>query len=101
MASSAPSLEVLGTINGIATAIAAVGRAIGPAIAGPAFTFGVKHGYMITSFWIMAVVGASAPIAALWLKEQDKTTEDDEQAVEDVRIAASTEHGERPQTGNL
>ena len=68
---SAPSHAVLGTINGYGTAVAAIGRAIGAAIAGPAFSFGVKHGYLIMSFWMMSLVSVCAPLVTLWVVEKE------------------------------
>ncbi|TQS37543.1 hypothetical protein Golomagni_01977 [Golovinomyces magnicellulatus] len=71
LTNSARSLKILGTLNGFAVSISSVGRAIGPAICGPAFTWGLENKYMIVSWWIlslMAIVGA-API--WWISEKE------------------------------
>src|SRR4051812_4823807 len=47
LTNSASSIQMLGTLNGLATSISAIGRAAGPAIGGGVFTMGVKHGYVI------------------------------------------------------
>jgi hypothetical protein len=57
---SASSLRVLGTVNGIATSLGAIGRAIGPSLAGIVFTWGVTNNYLVSSFWLMAFMGLIA-----------------------------------------
>jgi hypothetical protein len=52
------------------TSFSAIGRAIGPAIGGPLFSWGVKHNYIITPFWALGAISALAPIASLWLVER-------------------------------
>ena len=69
LTNSASSLRVLGTVNGIATTVSAVGRAAGPAISGGLFTWGVKHGYLIVPFWALAGIGIAAAIPTWWLVE--------------------------------
>ena len=69
LTNSARSVRLLGTLNGVATAISAVGRAIGPGIGGPAFTFGVDIGYVILPFWIITLFGIAAHIPVWWLEE--------------------------------
>lgn len=60
LTNSASSLRVLGTVNGIATSIGAIGRATGPSLAGMVFTWGVKNNYLIAPFWLMAFMGLVA-----------------------------------------
>ncbi len=64
LTNSAVSLRILGTLNGVATSISAIGRAAGPAIAGWTFSVGVRKGYGILPWWTLAafaVLGAVAP----------------------------------------
>ena len=64
MTNSAVSLRILGTLNGVATSISAIGRAVGPAIAGWTFSVGVRKGYAILPWWTLAsfaILGAIAP----------------------------------------
>jgi hypothetical protein len=56
LTNSATSLQVLGTLNGVATSIAAIGRACGPFIAGQTFTWSISAGYIIAAFWLLAIV---------------------------------------------
>ncbi|TVY44738.1 putative membrane protein [Lachnellula subtilissima] len=61
LTNSAVSLRILGTLNGVAVSVSAVGRAIGPALGGTAFTWGVERGYVITPWWLLggiAMIGA-------------------------------------------
>ncbi|EKG12971.1 Major facilitator superfamily [Macrophomina phaseolina MS6] len=78
LTNSASSLRVLGTLNGIATSVSAIGRAAGPAIGGSTFTLGVKHGYVITPFWIFAAISIAGAIPAFFLVEGKGFGPDDE-----------------------
>lgn len=71
LTNSAASLKVLGTLNGVATSISALGRASGPAISGIAFTLGVDAGYVIVSWWILALIAVIGSIPVWWLEEMD------------------------------
>jgi hypothetical protein len=86
LTNSAPSLRVLGTINGLATSFSAVGRAVGPTLVGGLFTWGVKRGYVIVPFWALSVIGFAACVPTLWLVEgkgfgDDSDIDDEENAV--------------------
>ena len=91
LTNSAASLQVLGTVNGIATSVSAIGRASGPAIGGGLFTWGVKRGYVIVPFWTLTVISLVASIPTWWLVEgkgfgggdDSETEEEDESAIED------------------
>lgn len=69
LTNSATSLRVLGTINGLATSVSAVGRAAGPTIGGGLFTWGVKRGYVIVPFWAMSAIALVAVVPTWWLVE--------------------------------
>ncbi|PYH43291.1 MFS transporter [Aspergillus saccharolyticus JOP 1030-1] len=71
LTNSAASLSVLGTLNGVGTSVSAIGRAIGPALTGSAFSFGVKRGYIIIPWWLLAVFGAVSAIPVFWSEESD------------------------------
>lgn len=71
LTNSASSLKILGTLNGVATSISALGRAAGPALAGAAFSSGVDIGYIIISFWFLACVAIIAAIPMWWLIEME------------------------------
>ena len=71
LTNSAVSLRVLGTLNGVATSISAIGRAAGPAIAGWTFTVGVSKGYVILPWWTLAGFALLAAITPWWLVEME------------------------------
>jgi len=75
---SASSLRVLGTLNGFATSVSAIGRAAGPALGGALFTIGVKKGYVIAPWWAYAAIAAVAAIPVFWLEEGEGFGGDDE-----------------------
>lgn len=91
LTNSAASLQVLGTINGVATSVSAIGRASGPAIGGGLFTWGVKRGYIIVPFWTLALISLIASIPTWWLVEgkgfgggdDSETEEEDGSVIED------------------
>lgn len=87
LTNSAASLRVLGTLNGVATSISALGRAAGPALAGFMFTLGVDEGYMILPWWTLAAVAIIGAVPAWWLVEMDgfggEDDSDDDMAIEE------------------
>ncbi|KAI9375684.1 major facilitator superfamily domain-containing protein [Aspergillus egyptiacus] len=71
LTNSASSLSILGTLNGVATSVSAIGRAAGPAIVGPVFSLGVRAGYIILPWWFLSFLSAVAAIPILWIVEGD------------------------------
>ncbi|CAK7230563.1 hypothetical protein SBRCBS47491_007626 [Sporothrix bragantina] len=71
LTNSAPSVKVLGTLNGYATLVSGMGRAAGPAMTGAAFSWGVQHGYIITGWAFLAVVALLGAISTFFLGEGD------------------------------
>lgn len=90
LTNSATSLRVLGTINGLATSVAAVGRAVGPAIGGGLFTWGVKRGYIIVPFWTLSAISFIAWIPTLWLEEGKGFGDDPDSDVDSVVSASAS-----------
>jgi len=71
LTNSAASLKILGTLNGVATSISALGRAAGPALAGATFTEGVDIGYVIISWWTLALIAAIGAVPVWFLVEME------------------------------
>jgi MFS family permease len=71
LTNSASSLRILGTLNGVATSISAIGRAAGPAIGGGTFSMGVDAGYVIVPWWTLAFIAALGAIPVFRLIEMD------------------------------
>jgi MFS family permease len=69
LTNSASSLRVLGTLNGFATSFSAIGRALGPLLAGSMFTAGVNKGYIIAPWWLLAAIGFMAAVPCFYLVE--------------------------------
>ncbi|KAH8899370.1 MFS general substrate transporter [Thozetella sp. PMI_491] len=101
LTNSASSLRILGTLNGFATSFSGIGRAIGPALTGVVFTLGLKHGYIIAPWWLLAAVALVGAIPAYFIIENDDprsgtttivdTDTEEEQEVDDtLPLALST-----------
>ncbi|KAE9368716.1 MFS general substrate transporter [Stipitochalara longipes BDJ] len=90
LTNSAVSLRILGTLNGFAVSISAVGRAIGPAMGGAAFTWGLEKGYVITPWWLLGIISAAGAVPIWYLKEMegfsrsDSSDEEDDDEDEDI-----------------
>lgn len=71
LTNSCTSLRVLGTLNGFATAFSGIGRALGPASTGLAFSWGAEHGYIITAYFFLALIGAIGAIPVFMIVDGD------------------------------
>lgn len=71
LTNSASTLRVLGRLNGVATSFCAIGRAIGPAIGGWTFTFGVDIGYVILPWWTLTAISLLCMIPISQLVEME------------------------------
>lgn len=86
LTNSAVSLRILGTLNGFAVSISAVGRAIGPAMGGAAFTWGLEKGYVITPWWLLGIISAAGAVPIWYLVEMEgfnKSDSSDEESDEE------------------
>lgn len=66
LANSAPTKEVLGTINGIAASTASLCRALGPTLSGFLYAAGLQTGYSGLAWWFSGLV----TIAGAYLSSQ-------------------------------
>jgi hypothetical protein len=95
LTNSAESLKILGTLNGVATSISALGRAAGPALAGATFTGGVDIGYVLISWWTLALIAMIGAVPVFFLVEmegfgpQDDDSDDEDEFEEDDDAKAS------------
>ena len=71
LTNSASSVKVLGTLNGVGTSISALGRALGPALGGWTFSWGVAAGYVIVPWWTMAFLALVGSVPIWFLTETD------------------------------
>jgi hypothetical protein len=95
LTNSASSLRVLGTLNGFATTFSGIGRALGPAMTGATFSWGVKRGYIIAPWWLLAIIAMFGAIPAWYIVEGEgprRTVESDSEETEtEAETLASTE----------
>lgn len=70
LTNSAPSLLMLGTINGVAASTASLSRAFGPTVSGFLFSVGLRIGYSGLAWWCSAVIAALGAIISLRMTEK-------------------------------
>ncbi|KAF2216714.1 hypothetical protein CERZMDRAFT_108680 [Cercospora zeae-maydis SCOH1-5] len=105
LTNSASSLRTLGTLNGIATSVSAIGRAAGPAIGGAVFSLGVKKGYVIAPWWLQSATAVIGAIPIWWLVEGEgfggddevSDEEDEDEDEQEALLAVATEAGAESQ----
>ncbi|KAG4428561.1 hypothetical protein IFR05_015957 [Cadophora sp. M221] len=70
LTNSAPSLLMLGTINGVAASTASLSRAFGPTVSGFLFSVGLRIGYSGLAWWCSAVIAALGAVISLRMTEK-------------------------------
>ena len=108
LTNSAVSLRVLGTLNGVATSVSAIGRAAGPAIGGAVFSWGVKRGYVVLPWWTLAGLAAVGAAPVGWLVEmegfgggEEEEEEEEEDGDGEGGDGGDGEEGEEGEEGGL
>lgn len=98
LTNSAPSLQTLGTINGVAASTASLCRAFGPTISGFLYALGLSTGYSGLAWWcngLVTIVGAFISFKVTEprgrLDDDEKVDEDEEAAAERATVAAASE----------
>ncbi|KAI9870796.1 MAG: hypothetical protein M1830_003795 [Pleopsidium flavum] len=97
LTNSAISLRVLGTLNGVATSVSALGRAAGPAIGGSTFSLGVDCGYVVLPWWTLAGLAAIGAVPVWWLVEMEGFGGDDDGQSEegsDTEVETDDDHND-------
>jgi hypothetical protein len=69
LTNSAPSLLVLGTINGVAASVASLSRAFAPTVSGFLFSAGLRISYSVLPWWCSAVSVVVGSIISLSLTD--------------------------------
>lgn len=59
---AAPAKNVLGTVHGAGNMLASLARALGPAIGGLVFSWGVEHGVIGAAWWFYLVPAAGVAL---------------------------------------
>ncbi|TVY38057.1 putative membrane protein [Lachnellula subtilissima] len=91
LTNSAPSLLMLGTINGVAASMASLCRAFGPTASGFLFSAGLRIGYSGLAWWCSAIIAIAGAILSLSMTdkggrmdvEDEKNDEEQELGFED------------------
>lgn len=78
LTNSAPSLLMLGTINGVAASTASLSRAFGPTVSGILFSAGLKTKYSGLAWWCSAVIALVGAFNSLSMTEKGGRMDDDE-----------------------
>lgn len=100
LTNSAPSLLVLGTINGVAASTASIFRAFGPTITGIIYSKGLDLGMVGLAWWVNALVCVIGGIQASWMTEaafnvqhpEVESGDMDEEAVDQLAIEVQIAH---------
>lgn len=85
LTNSAPSMLVLGVINGVAASTASLMRAFGPTVSGLTYSTGLKLGYTGLAFWISGIVAFLGALESLWMGEGGGRM--DQQSIEEAELA--------------
>ncbi|KAG0126692.1 major facilitator superfamily domain-containing protein [Tuber indicum] len=87
LTNSSPSLRLLGTLNGIAVALGALSKGMGPAIGGLAFTLGQKTGYGILPWFLLSGITTLCILPLVFLVEGEASPNNKPmQGVEDDEV---------------
>lgn len=109
LTNSAPSMLVLGVINGVAASTASLMRALGPTFSGIIYTAGLKVGCAGLVFWVSGFVSVLGAIESLWVGQtggrMDKQeasaarSEADEALIDPLAVNAAIIAAHRPESG--
>jgi len=86
LTNSAPSLLMLGTINGVAASTASLSRAFGPTVSGFLFSAGLRLGYSGLAWWCSAIISIAGAVISLRMSEEGGRMATDEKSDEDPEM---------------
>jgi len=86
LTNSAPSLLMLGTINGVAASTASLSRAFGPTVSGLLFSAGLRLGYSGLAWWCSAVIAIAGAIISISMTDKGGRMDVDEKSEEDQEL---------------
>ncbi|KAI9825701.1 MAG: hypothetical protein M1832_001045 [Thelocarpon impressellum] len=84
LTNSAPSMLVLGAINGIAASTASLCRAFGPTVSGLLYSVGLRLGYSGLAWWASGAVCILGAVESLWMEDVAGRLDDDAPEDQDV-----------------
>jgi len=91
LTNSAPSLLMLGTINGVAASTASLSRAFGPTVSGFLFSAGLRLGYSGLAWWCSALIAIIGALISLGMTDKGGRMDTDEK-LEDPPKVSFEEH---------
>ncbi|KAH8698751.1 putative MFS multidrug transporter [Talaromyces proteolyticus] len=68
LANAIPSRDVMGSVNGVASSVASLGRALGPLITGYVHTKGLNSGISVIAWWVLGFVTIMGAIESLFMQ---------------------------------
>ncbi|RDL35819.1 MFS general substrate transporter [Venustampulla echinocandica] len=86
LTNSAPSLLLLGTINGVAASTASLCRAFGPTVSGWLFSAGLSLGYSGLAWWCSALITVAGAVLSLSMTDKGGRMDVDEKSEEDAEM---------------
>ncbi|QGA18420.1 hypothetical protein EYB26_006105 [Talaromyces marneffei] len=81
LANTIPSKNVMGSINGLASSVASLSRALGPSITGLLHSQGLHSGYSIIAWWALGVVCVIGATESLLMEEAEPKCQHDTETV--------------------
>ncbi|KAH7328204.1 major facilitator superfamily domain-containing protein [Stachybotrys elegans] len=81
LANSAPSMQVLGTINGIAASTASLSRAVSPTLSGLLYGVGLEMGYSCLAWWFGGLVTIAGAYISTQITERPQEAAPDSEAL--------------------
>lgn len=85
LANAIPSKDVLGTVNGVASSVASLSRALGPTITGFLHSKGLQSGISVIAWWAIAVVATMGALESLLMEEADAPSPDTSGSVDESK----------------
>jgi len=86
LTNSAPSLLMLGTINGVAASTASLSRAFGPTVSGFLFSVGLRCGYGGLAWWCSALIAVGGAVISLRMTEKGGRMDVQDEKAEEERV---------------
>ena len=103
---AAPSLLVLGVVNGVAASAASLSRAIGPPLAGLIQSAGLDRGSLGMAWWASGAVALIGAFECLWMRQsscdgagEDKPTPQDYSPVDEPDEHSPSRSRRKPRPG--
>lgn len=91
LTNSVTSLRILGTLNGVAVASSAIGRASGPFTSGILFSWSARRGYVVAPWFMLAIIAVLGHVSTYWLVEGDGPSGRDPPEVRDDEDEANAD----------